>query len=121
MDLSGDHALADLVPVQELGFHGAVGVEGFRLLMADAAPASAPPETGTSLRWPREPILPEPPSLWQCPAMAMGTELQRAPSMVMAVPAAAIVRPTQSGLTFQFVLMLLRWTRLFGQNQGGVK
>ncbi len=61
VDLSGDHALADLVPVQELGFHVAVGVEGFCLLMADTAPASAPAETGTFLRWPREPMLPEPP------------------------------------------------------------
>ena len=45
------------------------------------------------------------------PVMAMGTELQRVPSMAMAVPAAATARPTQSGLTFQFVFMLFHNVR----------
>ena len=40
------------------------------------------------------------------PVVAMDAERQRAPSMAMAVPAAATNRPTQSGLTFQFVFML---------------
>ena len=35
----------------------------------------------------------------------MGAEFHRAPSMAMAVPAAAIDRPTQSGLTFHFVFV----------------
>ena len=40
------------------------------------------------------------------PAMAMGTESLRAPSMVMAAPAAATNAPTQSGLTFQCMFTL---------------
>ena len=41
------------------------------------------------------------------PAMAMGTENLRAPSMVMAAPAAATKTPTQSGATFHFVVVFM--------------
>ena len=46
------------------------------------------------------------------PVMAMGTELQRTPSMAMPVPTATNDSPTQSGSTFHFVFMLFPDSRI---------